>query len=87
MTTVTITGNTADSDANNTGNGGGIFNLFGLLTRSDQQHYSSNNAVNGGGIFSTWTGNTNDASASLTLNGGNVGQTGSETLPRATAVA
>jgi predicted outer membrane repeat protein len=87
MTTVTITGNTADSDANNTGNGGGIFNLFGLLTVQTNSIINSNNAVNGGGIFSTWTGNTNDASASLTLNGGNVGQTGSGNIAKGNGVA
>jgi hypothetical protein len=77
MTTVTITGNTADSDANGTGNGGGIFNLFGSMTVQTNSHVDGNAAFNGGGIFSTWTGNTNDASASLTVNGGTIGQTGS----------
>jgi hypothetical protein len=77
MTTVTITGNTADSDANGSGNGGGIFNLFGSLTVQTTSHIDGNAAFNGGGIYNTWTGNTNDASASLSINGGTVGQTGS----------
>jgi hypothetical protein len=77
MTTVTISGNTADSDANSTGNGGGIYNLFGSLTVQTSSNVNSNTALNGGGIFTTWTGNVNDASASMALNGGNVGQTGS----------
>jgi Domain of unknown function (DUF4214) len=77
LTSANVTGNTADSDANASGNGGGIYNLFGTLTVQTNSHVDGNAAVNGGGIFNTWTGNTNDASASLSVNVATIGQTGS----------
>jgi hypothetical protein len=78
LTTTNVTGNTADSDNNSTGNGGGIYNFFGTLTVQTTSHIDSNTAVNGGGIFDTWTQNTNDLPASVVVNtSSTVGQTGS----------
>ena len=77
LTTATVTGNTADSDNNGTGNGGGIYNLFGSLIVQTTSHIDGNAAINGGGIYSTWNSQALDASASLSVNGGTVGQTGS----------
>ena len=69
---VTITGNIADSDNNNTGNGGGIYCLFGTLTVQTSSQINGNTAVNGGGIYSTWTGNVNDSSPTINVTGGQI---------------
>jgi hypothetical protein len=69
LTTVTIQNNQADSDASGVGDGGGIYNLFGNLTLNNTSggSLSGNSAVNGGGIFTTWIGNSLNASAGLTI--------------------
>lgn len=74
---VQITGNTADSDNNNVGNGGGIYNLFGNMTVGTSSNISGNAAINGGGIFTTWNQAPADAPAGLSITGGTVGQSGS----------
>ena len=77
LTGVTVTGNTADSDNTGGGNGGGIYHFFGTLIIQGASHIDGNSAVNGGGIFTTWSGIAGDPSASLTVNGGTIGQSGS----------
>jgi hypothetical protein len=76
LTTMTITGNIADSENNNVGDGGGIYNFAGSLVITGTSHIDGNSAVNGGGIFNTWNGNAINTSANLNMAGGTIGQAG-----------
>ncbi len=67
-----ITSNTADSDAEGNGNGGGIYIHRGALTIGNATvcNINSNTAANGGGIYNTWNAQTNDLPPTVTMTSG-----------------
>ncbi|MDQ1639922.1 MAG: trimeric autotransporter adhesin, partial [Pyrinomonadaceae bacterium] len=67
-----ITSNTADSDNETNGNGGGIYIHRGALTIGNATacNINSNTAANGGGIYSTWNLQTNDLPPTVTMTNG-----------------
>jgi hypothetical protein len=74
ISNATFSGNVADNDGNNTGDGGGIFHNRGILTlTSTSMSGTANTAVNGGGLAHRFVSGVSPSNTStISINGGSI---------------